>query len=709
MGKLLKIILSIAAFLVALVVVAAIVLPMIIDPNDYKPEIMNAVKDKTGRNLEIDGDIGLSVFPWLGLDLGSVRLGNAPGFAEPYMASMNEAQVRVKLLPLLKKQLEVDTVKLAGLKLNLAKDETGRTNWADLQAAEAGQKPEQGKVAPEGSAPGLGSLAVGGIAVTDASIVWDDRSTDTRYMIDDLSFTTGDIAAGQAFDLDLHFKVAAKEPAMASQFELTGNVFIAPNLQAVEVKNALLGIQAEGNGVPGGKARVSLKTDLTLDLAAQTLRLPDLVLEVLGLNITGDIDGSGIGGDAPQFSGALKVAGFVPRDLIRMLGQPMPITTDPAVLDKADAVLDWDASTKHFAVKTLLLHLDDTTVTGNARVDSFEAPAISFALAVDTFNLDRYLPPTPAEGEAAAQPAAGKKEGPPQLEGLRKLNLNGKVTVAAMRAFNLEYRDAELQVKSRNGVLRMHPIGAKLYGGSYRGDITLDASKKTPRISVDENIADVQAGPLLKDLTGDDKLLGTANMKAKFTGTGLTPEELRRTANGTASFTFTNGAVKGVNIAALIRKARATLKGQPAPADTGPNQTDFAQLSGSVNVSDGLARNDDLLLQSPLLRIAGAGQTSLVDESIDYTLTTKLVGSLEGQGGKGLEDLKGVSIPVKVGGSWSKPSYKPDVAAALSEAAKEKVKEKVDEKLDEQKQKIEEKIQEKIGDKIGDQLKGLFK
>jgi len=160
-----------------------------------------------------------------------------------------------------------------------------------------------------------------------------------------------------------------------------------------------------------------------------------------------------------------------------------------------------------------------------------------------------------------------------------------------------------------------------------------------------------------------------------------------------------------VNIAALIRKARAALKGQPAPAETGPNQTDFAALTGSVNVSDGLARNDDLLLQSPLLRVAGAGQTSLVDETIDYTLTTKLVGSLEGQGGKGLEDLKGVEIPVKVGGTWSKPSYVPDVAAALSEAAKEKVKEKVDEKLEEQKQ----KIQEKIGDKLGDSLKGLFK
>jgi AsmA protein len=164
-----------------------------------------------------------------------------------------------------------------------------------------------------------------------------------------------------------------------------------------------------------------------------------------------------------------------------------------------------------------------------------------------------------------------------------------------------------------------------------------------------------------------------------------------------------------VNIAALIRTARARLKGQPVAVDSGPNQTDFAELSGTVNVSNGVARNDDLVLQSPLLRIAGTGQTNLVAETIDYTLTTKLVGSLEGQGGRGLEDLKGVSIPVKVGGTWSKPSYTPDVAAALSEAAKEKVKAKVDEKVEEQKQKLQEKIGDEIGDQLGDKLKGLFR
>lgn len=704
MGKLLKILFSIVAVCVALVVVAAIVLPLVVDPNDFKPQIVSAVQEKTGRKLEIDGDIGLSVFPWLGLELGTVRLGNAAGFDAPYMVSMDSAQVRVKLLPLLKKQLEVDTVTLAGLKLNLAKDTAGRTNWADLQGEAAPEaKPE---AAGEGGAPELGSLAVGGIAVTGASLLWDDRSSGARYAIEDLALTTGEIAAGEAFDLDLRFRVQASEPAMDSRFALTGNVDLAPDLKAVNIKGARLDIEAQGDDVPGGKTAVSLRTDLALDLAAQTLNLPDLVIEALGLNITGNVSGSGVGGEAPKFSGALKVAGFAPRELLGRLGQPAPATADPAVLGKADAALDWDASTKHFAVKKLTLHLDDTTVTGNARVDSFEAPAIGFTLAVDTFSLDRYLPPPPAEGAAAAPAAPAGEAKPPQLEGLRKLNLNGKITVAEMRAFNLEYRDAELQVKSRDGVLRMHPLGAKLYGGSYQGDITLDASRKTPRISVNENLSGVQAGPLLKDLIGDDKVLGTANMKAQFSGTGLTPDELRRTVNGNASFSFTDGAVRGVNIAALIRDARARLKSEAVTAASGPNQTDFAELSGTVNVSNGVARNEDLLLQSPLLRIAGAGQTSLVEETIDYTLTTKLVGSLEGQGGKGLEDLKGVTIPVKVSGTWSKPSYAPDVAAALSEAAKAKVKEKVDEKIEEQKQ----KIQEKIGDKIGDQLlKGLFK
>lgn len=700
MGKLLKILLSVAGVLVALIVVAAIVLPLVINPNDYKQEIVNVVHDRTGRTLEIDGDISLSVFPWLGLDIGSTRLGNAKGFAPPYMASVDTVQVRVKLLPLLKKQLEVDTVRLVGLQLELAKDKAGKTNWADLETA--GKAPEEKPEQPGGAGMSLEHLAIGGVAISNARLTWDDRQSGAHYDITDLSLDTGAITEGKPFDLRCGFGVASRAPPLQARFGLTGTVQVGKDLKKIDVHHAVITLDASGDGVPGGKQHVSLSTDVAVDLDAQTLNLPEVVLEALGVKVTGKVAGTGIGGEAPKFSGNLRVAEFAPRKLIVALGQPAPATTDPAVLDKASAALAWNATTRSLAVSDLKFVLDDTHASGNLRVNSFTTPAIRFKLDVDTFDLDRYLPPPPPKSEQASAPAAAEKSAPPQLDALRKLNLDGTIHVARLKAANLSYQDAELTVHAKDGVVRMHPIGAQLYGGSYNGDIQLDVRSKPARVSVDEHVNHVQAGPLLKDLLGQERLLGTANLSAKFHATGLTPEALRRSVSGNASFAFTNGTVKGVNIAALIRKAQATLKGQPLPADNAPNQTDFAELQGTAVVTNGLLRNDDLSLQSPLLRIAGKGQTNLADETIDYTLTTKLVGSLEGQGGKGLEELRGVEIPVHVGGTYSKPTWRPDVGAALGAAAKAKVQEKVNEKIEEQK----EKIQKKLGNEL---LKGLFK
>lgn len=703
MGKLLKIILSLAGLLLVLLIVAIVVLPMVIDPNDYKDEITAAVKDKTGRTLEIDGDISLSVFPWLGMDIGPTRLGNAAGFEEPHMASMEAVEVRVKLMPLLGKELEVDTVKLSGLRLNLGKDAKGVTNWDDLLAATEKDEVADEKDTEIDAGEGLKNLEIGGIEITDAQLVWDDRAAGSRYEINDLSLTTGEIEPGEAFDLDLGFRLASTEPAMDGKVTLTGAVRVAEGVQGVDIDDARIGIDASGAGLPGGRLQLNLGSDVTLDLAAGTLSMPDLTLKAYNLDMTGTVSGMGVNGEDPQFKGNFKVARFSPRDLIKALGQPVPETADSKVLNTADASIDWDATTKHFNAGKVLLHLDDTTVNGSLGVRSFDAPAVTFKLAVDSINADRYMPPPPPEGEeAAAKDEADAAATELPVEALRKLNLDGTITVTEMTAINLKYRDAKLQVKAKNGVVRLHPFGAKMYDGSYAGDITLNVQKKQPRLSVNERITGVQAGPLLLDLTGNDRLQGRADVTAKFTGTGITPDELKKSVSGTAAFSFTDGAVKGVNIASLIRNAQAKLKGQEVPPDNQPNQTDFALMKGTANVTNGLVNNDDLLLQSPFLRISGKGQTHLAEETIDYTLTTKLVGSLEGQGGKSLEELKGVAIPVRIGGTYSKPTYTPDLGAALSEAAKAKVEEKVEK----EKEKLKEKLEEKVGEKL---LKGLFK
>jgi AsmA protein len=703
MGKLIKIILSLVAVVILLVVALAIALPFLVDPNDYKDRIATLVEEKTGRALTIEGDIGLSVFPWLGLDIGPTSLGNAEGFGEQPMASMENVQVRVKLMPLLSKQLEMDTVKLDGLRLRLARDASGQTNWQDLQGEPA--------EAEEAEAPGtaLAGLAIGGVKVTDAEVLWEDKAAGTRYVIDELAFSTGAIEPGEAFDLDLQFLVESAEPAMAGRFDLQGEVQVASSLAAVDINGTRLRLDLSGAGIPGQQMQLSLATDIALDLEAQTLNMPQLIVETLGLKLTGNVAGTSIGGDDPHFKGTLAIEEFVPRELIKTLGQAVPETADGTVLGKAGASLSWEASTRHAAATGLKLQLDDTALNGSVRIDQFDKPAIGFDLQADQLDLDRYLPPPSEEAEAvAATPAAAAAGGAGALpvDTLRGLNLNGTLKLASLKAYNLRSTDIVFTIKAKNGLVRISPAGAKMYGGQYQGDITVDARKDTPVLSLNEKVSGVQAGPLLKDLTGDDKLLGTADLQAKLSGRGASPEQLRQTLNGTASFSFSEGAVKGVNIAGLIRNAQAKLKGQPAPADNLPNQTDFAELRGTATVTNGVVRNNDLSLKSPLLRVTGEGEASLPEETIDYLLTTKIVGTIEGQGGKGLQELKGIAIPVRIGGTFSKPSYTPDVSAALSEAAKAKVEEKVEEKKEELKQKVEEKVQDQLK---GLPLKGLFK
>jgi len=152
-----------------------------------------------------------------------------------------------------------------------------------------------------------------------------------------------------------------------------------------------------------------------------------------------------------------------------------------------------------------------------------------------------------------------------------------------------------------------------------------------------------------------------------------------------------------VNIAESIRKAKATLKGEPLPANNEPVKTDFSSLAGSFKATNGVINNQDLALMSPLLRINGAGTADIVKEVIDYGLKVSIVETSTGQAGKDLADLKGVTIPVKITGSFSDPKPTVDLASIAKEKATAEIKEK-----------LNEKINEKLGDKLDGELGGLL-
>jgi AsmA protein len=669
---------------VIVLVVAGAYLTLYFDPNEHKALIVAKVEEATGRDFAIDGDIGLTLFPWLGVSAKDVQLGNAPGFGDQPFARVGEADVAVKILPLLaKRQLEVGTVTLRGVDVQLAKDAEGRGNWEDLAGAAergeaAGTEPGR-KGRPE---QGLASLAVEGVTLEDTNLTWDDRSTGQRYELRNLTLHTSEIAPGKPVGLDLALGFHAAEPAMEGRLDLKARAHVSHGGRRARLEGAKLRLGLTGENLPGGKLDLDLAADAELDLEQETLGLTGLVLKALGLELSGELQGSGIL-QSPTFAGKLQLASFPPRELWSRLWEEAPKTADPKVLSTAAVSLALSGDSDRVELTDIDLTLDASRLTGQASVRDFRQPRIGFDLQLDRIDLDAYRPPDHGapSGESASAPVPEAQVGGSPLEALRSLNLDGSLAIGALKVYHLRTTDLLIKVKAADGVLDVKPANGQLYDGQLGGSARLDARGKDLETHVQWKLSGIRVGPLLADLTGSDVLQGTGNVGADLSLRGETPEDMQRSLGGTAGVVFTNGAYKGVNIAYEIRKAKAVLKRKPAPPEE-PRQTDFSELQANFKIDRGVVRNDDLLAKSPLLRVTGKGLVDLPKQEVDYTVYAVITGTLTGQGGKDLKDLEGIKVPVRVSGPMTDPGYKVMLEDLLTDQAKKKVEKEVRKQVD---------------------------
>ena len=361
------------------------------------------------------------------------------------------------------------------------------------------------------------------------------------------------------------------------------------------------------------------------------------------------------------------------------------------------------------SLKPLTIKFDDSTLSGNVSVNQFEKPAIGFDLAIDTINVDRYLPKT--DDVANKDQASGVVVPPPAavalipVQTIRDLNVNGLLNVQSLVVNGLAAESASVKIRAKNGVLNTEQRVEAFYNGQYEGKTTIDARQNTPRISVKEKVTGVNIEPLLVDLMGESKLSGVANIKADLTTRGNTVPAFKSALNGTANFSFDDGTIKGIDVGALMKQAEAVLKGNVgALAEQGKGETAFAKMSGSTQIINGLAKNRDLLVTSPLVNITGEGSANLVSEALDYRLTLQRTKALSEAEKADSKDLKNVLVPVNVAGTFAKPRIQLDVKQIVLATQKEKI----DEKKAELKEKLDEKIGEKLKGPAGDLLKSLF-
>ncbi len=330
----------------------------------------------------------------------------------------------------------------------------------------------------------------------------------------------------------------------------------------------------------------------------------------------------------------------------------------------------------------LVAKFDDTTVKAKLGMAQFDAPRFRVDAEVDRIDLDRYLV---AQKDAKPAPSAGPKvavDVPVDLSALEGVRADGKLAIGWMQLMGLKVSDLKAELRVANGRADIAPHSARLYEGTLQGAMTLAA--RGNRVSVKETLSGVAIGPLVKDLMGRDAVEGRGDVNVDITAAGPTVNALKKSLAGSARVELKDGAVKGINLAEALRKTRAAFgskSAQQEPSDTA-KRTDFSAMSASFVIKDGVARNDDLDVRAPALRVGGAGDIDIGNSRLDYLARATVVATSKGQGGADLDHLKGLTIPVKLTGPFDAPKYEIDYRSLAGDAAKAQVKEKAKEKVE---------------------------
>lgn len=699
-----------AVLLLAFLMIALAGVIVLVDPNDYRDEITDAVKRHTGRDMTIEGELGLSVFPWLGLELGRLRLNNPPGFSDEVFASVERANIKVALLPLFRLETRVGNLELDGLRVNLERRADGVTNWDDLAGSSeepasesgAGSGDASGGPADDGAIP---EFYVGSLDITNTDISWRDAVSKVHSRIEDLNFSTGEILPLKAIPFTLEFGVRNESPKLLAGARLTGQARLDLADERYTLENLDFRSEASGTLVPGGNQTLVLQLPLlAMNLKAQTAELQQLKMQVAGLNLALDLKAESIQEENPRYSGQLMADVLQLRNMMRALGMEPPVTADPNALSFFNAQLAFQGDANSFATQNLKLSFDDTTVTGALAVRDFDAPAYQVNLNVDRLNADRYLPPP----EPAAAPAKGEQpaedvEIPLPVEDLRALKAEGNLAFGELQLMKLKLANLKAGLKSAgDGMVRLEPLAVDLYGGGFQGAVVIDVTGEAPKYGISTQLSRVLIEPLLFDYMESRFISGQMNAKFDISTAGDRLSQFKKNLNGTGNLNFRDGALS-FDLREKAREAKARLRRQtynPPP----PKPTTFSAITAGLDIKDGTVGNQDLEVRAGHLFITGGGQYALPSDLIDYTVTLLFSEDPLNQD-DAMKEFHDVPIRLHLKGPLDKIDYLDVVKSGLSGAVSGKAKQEVEEKKQELKQELKQKIEEKIPKEKRDELK----
>lgn len=616
--------------LILLVIGILIAAPNFIPVETYKPQISALVKEQTGRDLAIGGDISLSILPRLSVTVNDVSFANASWASTPNMATMEQLEIVLKIAPLFRGEVALDRFILVRPEIDLAVNNRGKANWEfDVPAAPSSPAaaPESAQSGNNGLTPQVTDVKLGQISLIDGRVRYADARSGASY-------------DASSINLDVSL------PSLSDPLGVDGSLVWNGDVVKLTLDVADPRAFSEGN-----------KSEISLDLSAP--------------KITADFSGSASLTPAIAVNGKSSVKIPSVRALAAWAGQPLTPGGGLGALEIGGTVA---VAGDRYAFTDATLSFDGMKGTGNLNVDAGRSrPMLTGTLSLDRLNANTYL--AAGEGGATSGGASSGSGGgssggaaapwssePIDLGGLKAIDADLKLNVGEILFQDLTIGQSALDVLLSAGKLTANLTKLDLYEGGGTGRLVLDGSRNTPAVSAKFDLLGISAYPLLRDAAGFERIEGTGAVAFDVQTSGNSQKAMMSALSGAGSVNFADGAIRGVNIAQLMRNVfSAATTGW---ASGGTQSTDFSELSGTFTIARGVLSNSDLKMLSPLVRVTGKGTVNIADKTLNYRVEPKLAATLEGQGST--QTTRGVEVPVVISGPWSNPRFTPDLASIIA-------------------------------------------
>tara|TARA_R110000868_G_scaffold129378_11_gene338140 strand:- start:191 stop:2221 length:2031 start_codon:yes stop_codon:yes gene_type:complete len=609
---------AILAGIIVLLVAVVVAVPMFIPAEVYKNQVVALVKAQTGRDLTIGGDVGLAFFPRLAVKVENVDLSNAPWAKDKSMAAMKELRAAIKIMPLFKGEVEIDSFVLVDPVIHLEVKADGTPNWQFETKGSAA--PAEAQASGDSSAGSVRQVRLGEVSIKNGIATYRNAQN-------------GSALAFESVNLDLSL------PGLDDPFTAGGGLVWNSEPLSFTFKADRPRALTEGGPTPVEFSFRSTKISTTYKGSFQAF-------------------------DSVKFTGGVDLNVPSVRALAQWLGSPMPAGNGFGPLTVHGEVIGAGES---YSFNNAKISFDGMNATGKLAVSTAGTrPMLRGNLAIDKIDANTYLAadgkPAPAApaGSGSGGASGGWSNSPIDLSGLKAVDADIALSTGELLVQQIKIGASALNLNLSNGLLNVALNKIALYEGAGSGTLSLNGRGSVPQIEAAFKVAGVAAQPLLRDAAGFERLSGLSAISFAVSGTGRSQREIIGTLGGKGDINFTNGAIKGVNLAQLMR----TVFTAPATGwQTGGSQsTDFSEMGGSFTITKGILTNKDLKLLSPLIRVAGSGTVDLPNQTVNYRVEPKLAATLEGQGGGAAQ---GIEVPVIVEGPWANPRFRPDLASML--------------------------------------------